>query len=97
MSAYGELTEYIGKHKDVINDVAKKLDNNESVAAEDVMIYAAFKQLSVLAEAEAEERSEIAAERLRIERERCEQELEQSQQAFDALVARSLELFENVK
>ena len=97
MSAYDELTEYIEKHKNVINDVAKRLDHDESIPAGDVRIYVGFKQLDALQEMEAEERAAETEARIKLESERCERELEHSQEVFDNLVAKSLEWFENVE
>ena len=97
MSAYDELLEYVGNHKDTINDVAKKLEHGETVDAESVIVYATFKQLTALSDMEAEERAAEATARLQLERERYERELEHSQEVFDNLVAKSLEWFENVE
>ena len=97
MDAYKELTEYIEKHKTIINDVARKIDHREDIPAEDVLIYVGFKQLDALEQMEAEERAAETEARIKIEAERCEKEMEHSKNTFDALVTKSLEWFENVK
>ena len=90
-----ELTEYIADHKDVINNVALMLDKGEDVPASDVAIYIGYKQLQAIDSAEQAEKTEAMMADLKMKQEAYKAEAEHASMVLDALVAHSLELWEN--